>query len=122
QRKSGERLVSVLKRLGVLGEKDLLDFLSRKYGIPIVGLNALDVHADVVRLIKREIAHRYHVCPISRKRDTLTLALSDPTGPSSASSPSSWPMRSPSGRRTSISSRGRTPSTSGTGSTACSTT
>ena len=82
QRKSGERLVSVLKRLGVLGEQDLLEFLSRKYRIPIVGLTALDVHADVVRLVKREIAYRYHVCPISRKGDTLTLALSDPTGAS----------------------------------------
>ena len=38
QRRTGDRLATVLTRLGFLKEDDLLDFLSRKYGIPIINL------------------------------------------------------------------------------------
>jgi type IV pilus assembly protein PilB len=69
----------VLTRLGFLTEEQLFSWLSRRYGIPIVNLESLDVPEGTLTLVRREIAERYHVFPVRRVDDTLTLALSDPT-------------------------------------------
>jgi len=79
QRKSGEGVGPVLTRLGFLSEDQLFAWLSRRYGIPIVNLEALEVSEGTLTLVRREIAERYHVFPVRRVDDTLTLALSDPT-------------------------------------------
>jgi type IV pilus assembly protein PilB len=79
QRKSGEGVGPVLTRLGFLTEDQLFGWLSRRYGIPIVNLDATDVPEGTLTLVRREIAQRYHVFPVRRVDDTLTLALSDPT-------------------------------------------
>jgi type IV pilus assembly protein PilB len=79
QRKSGERVGPVLTRLGFLTEEQLFSWLSRRYGIPIINLESLDVPEGTLTLVRREIAQRYHVFPVRRVDDTLTLALSDPT-------------------------------------------
>jgi type IV pilus assembly protein PilB len=79
QRKTGEGVGSVLTRLGFLNEDQLFSWLSHRYGIPIVNLEALDVPEETLTLVRREIAQRYHVFPVRRVDDALTLALSDPT-------------------------------------------
>jgi type IV pilus assembly protein PilB len=79
QRKSGDGVGPVLTRLGFLTEEQLFSWLSRRYGIPIVNLESLDVPEGTLTLVRREIAERYHVFPVRRVDDTLTLALSDPT-------------------------------------------
>jgi type IV pilus assembly protein PilB len=80
QRRTGERVVSVVARLGFLDEGSLLAYLGRRYGIPVVDLNLAEAPAETVGLVRKEICQRYHVFPVSRTEDTLTLALSDPTG------------------------------------------
>jgi type IV pilus assembly protein PilB len=79
QRRSNERLGTVLKRLGYLTDDDLLDFLSRKYGIPVINLQRVEVTEEIVRLVKKEIVSKYQVFPVRKVGNTLTLALSDPT-------------------------------------------
>ncbi len=79
QRKTGEGVGPVLTRLGFLNENQLFSWLSHRYGIPIVNLEALDIPEETLTLVRREIAQRYHVFPVRRVDDTLTLALSDPT-------------------------------------------
>ncbi|MBI3458015.1 MAG: type IV-A pilus assembly ATPase PilB [Candidatus Rokubacteria bacterium] len=79
QRRTNERLPTILKRLGLLGEDDLLDFLSRKYGIPVINLQRVEVTEEIVRLVKKEIVQKYQVFPVRKVGNTLTLALSDPT-------------------------------------------
>ncbi len=79
QRKTSERLAAVLKRLGFLTEEDLLDFLSRKYGIPVINLQRVEVTDEIVRLVKKDIVQKYQVFPVRKVGNTLTLALSDPT-------------------------------------------
>src|SRR5512145_2536814 len=79
QRRGNERLGTVLKRLGYLSDEDLLDFLSRKYGIPVINLQRVEVTEEIVRLIKKEIVQKYQVFPVRKVGNTLTLALSDPT-------------------------------------------
>jgi type IV pilus assembly protein PilB len=79
QRRTGDRVAPVLARLGFVPEAEFLDFLSRKYGIPVINLQRLEIPDDMVRLVRREIADRHGVLPIRRVGNTLTLALSDPT-------------------------------------------
>jgi type IV pilus assembly protein PilB len=79
QRRSGERLTSVLTRLRLISEEDLLDFLSRKYGLPVISLERMEVPEEVTRLVRREIIQKYQVFPIRQVGNTVTLAVSDPT-------------------------------------------
>ena len=79
QRRSGERLATVLTRLGFLSEDELLDFLSRKYGIPVINLGRVEVDPDILRRIRKEVVQKYQVFPVRKVGNTLTLALSDPT-------------------------------------------
>jgi type IV pilus assembly protein PilB len=79
QRRSSERLGTVLRRLGFLSDEDLLDFLSRKYGIPVINLQRVEVTEEIIRLVKKEIVQKYQVFPVRKIGNTLTLALSDPT-------------------------------------------
>jgi type IV pilus assembly protein PilB len=79
QKRSGERLGNVLTRLGFIPEDQLLDFLSRKYGIPVINLDRIEVPDEVTRLVRREIVQKYQVFPIRQVGNTITLALSDPT-------------------------------------------
>jgi type IV pilus assembly protein PilB len=79
QRRTGERLASILTRLGFLKEEDLLDFLSRKYGIPVINLGRVEVDSEILRLVRKEIVQKYQVFPVRKVGNTLTLALSDPT-------------------------------------------
>src|SRR5207247_8321403 len=79
QRRTGDRLATVLTRLGFLKEDDLLDFLSRKYGIPIINLGRVEVDPEILKLVRREIVQKYQVFPVRKVGNTLTLALSDPT-------------------------------------------
>ena len=79
QKKSGERLSMTLKRLGLVSEEQLLDFLSRKYGIPVINLSRVEVDSELLRLVRREIVQKYQVFPVRKVGNTLTLALSDPT-------------------------------------------
>ncbi|MBI1894701.1 MAG: type IV-A pilus assembly ATPase PilB [Candidatus Rokubacteria bacterium] len=79
QRRSNEPLSLILKRLGFLAEEQLLDFLSRKYGIPTINLSRIEVDPEVLKLVRKEIAQKYQVFPVRKVGKTLTLALSDPT-------------------------------------------
>jgi len=79
QRRSNESLSLILKRLGFLAEEQLLDFLSRKYGIPTINLSRIEVDPEVLKLVRKEIAQKYQVFPVRKVGKTLTLALSDPT-------------------------------------------
>ncbi|MDR7491976.1 MAG: type IV-A pilus assembly ATPase PilB [Armatimonadota bacterium] len=79
QQKTGERLAQVLGRLGYLAEGQFLDFLSRKYGIPVINLERMEVPEEVTRLIRPELVQKYQVFPLRQVGSTLTLALSDPT-------------------------------------------
>jgi len=49
QRRSGERLATVLTRLAFITEEELLDFLSRKYGIPVINLGRVEADPDILR-------------------------------------------------------------------------
>src|SRR3970040_2553134 len=79
QKGSNRNLGSILLRLGLIQEDQLIGFLSRQYGIPSITLSQLDIDPEVVKLVPAQIAKKYEVLPVKRTGNALTLAMADPT-------------------------------------------
>ena len=79
QKSSGERLGSILTKLGYIKESDLLSFLSNQYGIPSISLNEFTIEPGVLKLIPREVVFKYRVVPVNLKGSTLIIAMADPS-------------------------------------------
>lgn len=80
-----ERIGTLLVRMGVLGERDLVTALGQQLEIPIVlGLPRLTIEEDVLALVPMRMAERKLVIPVSMTRTVnhgggLVLAMADPT-------------------------------------------
>src|SRR5881398_518849 len=79
QRGSTEKLGSILVRLNLVNEDQLIGFLSRQYGVPSITLGQLDIDSDVLKLVPAPIARKYEVIPVRRMGNSLALAMADPT-------------------------------------------
>ena len=81
QKAEGGRLGFHLVKLGTVSEEDLVQILSEQYGMPAIDLRSLYPHVDreLLALVNESIATRYHVFPVHRTGNHLTLAMADPT-------------------------------------------
>ena len=75
----GGRLGNTLAKLGYVEESQLINFLSRQYGVPSISLDEVDVPDDVLGLIPRDVAARHNLIPINRQGNSLIVAMSDPS-------------------------------------------
>jgi hypothetical protein len=78
QRNWGGKLGSIFIELEFVREEDLARVISEKLRIPYVNLFEPEIPGDVIRLIKPEVAKKYHVIPAKLDKNSLTLAMSDP--------------------------------------------
>lgn len=81
QRVTGERLGSVLIKMGFVNEKDLLVALSEQSGIPYVNLKEIAIDATVVNKLPAKFAWHYTIMPIKFECNQLTIATLDPLWP-----------------------------------------
>ena len=79
QRASGKRLAYSLAKLGILGEKELTDFLAKQYGVPSISLSEFEIDPEVIQLVPKEVAQKHTVLPVQRAGSTLIVAMSDPS-------------------------------------------
>ncbi|MBD3305767.1 type IV-A pilus assembly ATPase PilB [candidate division KSB3 bacterium] len=79
QKKSGERLGSLLVKMGFVEEDDILSCLSKQFGVPSIDLETFEIESSVLDTIPIKTAKKYTVIPISRVGGTLTLAMADPS-------------------------------------------
>ena len=79
QKGSPEKIGSVLIRLNLVNEDQLIGFLSRQYGVPSITLAQLDIDSDVLKLVPAPIARKYEVIPVRKMGNSLALAMADPT-------------------------------------------
>src|SRR5467141_715886 len=79
QKGSPEKIGSVLIRLNLVNEDQLIGFLSRQYGVPSITLSQLEVDLEVLKLVPAAIAKKYEVLPVRRMGNSLALAMADPT-------------------------------------------
>ncbi|MDA8085488.1 MAG: type IV-A pilus assembly ATPase PilB [Nitrospiraceae bacterium] len=79
QRREGMRLGSALIHLGYITEADLLNFLSRQYGIAAIKMSETKIDPAIIKLIPADMAKKYQIVPVLRVGATLTIASADPS-------------------------------------------
>jgi type IV pilus assembly protein PilB len=79
QRNQGGRVGSHLVNLGHLEENQLVDFLSRHFGVPSVDLRNIEIDDAVLNIIPADVARKYTVLPVSKTGARVTIAMIDPT-------------------------------------------
>jgi len=76
--KTGELLRRSLVKLGLVSEEDIISFYEEQLGIPHVDLSNYLIDAKTAKLVPEALARKYHVVPLFKTGDTLTLAMADP--------------------------------------------
>ncbi|MEA4862048.1 MAG: GspE/PulE family protein [Victivallaceae bacterium] len=71
--------VDAIKTLKYVSEDDYLQTLAAAYGMEIIDLNNYDIPEEVLAALTSDLVNTYHVIPVMRHDETLTVAMSDPT-------------------------------------------
>ncbi len=79
QQKEGGRLGTHLVKLGLLGDEELVEFLSQRYGVPAINLNEVEIDESIIKIIPPDVARKYTILPVSKAGARLTIAMVDPT-------------------------------------------
>ncbi len=79
QKRTGDKLQTVVVRLGLMTEDQMVDAQSRHYRIPFVVFPEGGIPPEILRLVPSAIALKHEVVPIGRTAGALTLAMMDPT-------------------------------------------
>ena len=77
--KFGGRLGNTLAKLGYVEETQLVQFLSRQYGVPSIEVQDVEIPVDVIDLIPRAVAERHSLIPINLQGSSLIVAMTDPS-------------------------------------------
>jgi len=59
--------------------RDIAHIAAQEFGTPLVDVEALDIDADVTKLVDEKLVLKHHALPIFRRGNRLYLAISDPT-------------------------------------------
>jgi len=78
QVQTGGKLGQILVNKGFVSERQLLESLEFSLGIPRVQLGKLPIDPEAVMLLSPQLIRLHQVLPISRQRNTLTVATADP--------------------------------------------
>jgi len=78
QRNWGGKLGSILIELAFVTEEDVAAVIADKLHIPYVNLFEPEVPESVIKMIKADIAKKYHVVPVKKEGGALVLAMFDP--------------------------------------------
>ena len=78
QKKEGARLGTTLINLGYIKEDELLNTLSKHFGVKPIDLRNAKLDESLLKLIPGELAGKYLVVPVKRLGHTLTVAMINP--------------------------------------------
>ncbi|MCC9601497.1 GspE/PulE family protein [Stieleria sp. JC731] len=73
-----KRLGEVVAELGLVDEADLIPVMGNQLGVEGVKLREGLIDPAAIQLIPRDYADRFHVLPLMRVHDELTVAMADP--------------------------------------------
>lgn len=78
QRNWGGKLGNILIELEFVREEDIARVVAEKLKIPYINLFEPEVPETIFKLVKAEVAKKYHVMPAAKEKGSLVLAMSDP--------------------------------------------
>jgi type IV pilus assembly protein PilB len=80
QKVTGEKVGEVMVRKGYVTHEVLYAFLGNQFGIPYMPLNEMqNISQAVLKLLPEQLMRSQHVIPVTKKGNTLILALADPS-------------------------------------------
>lgn len=78
QKQTGEKLGSILQRLGICTEKDIARVLAGQAGVSYVSLAQEWIQREALDLVPAAFAQEHRVVPLSLRGTTLVLAMANP--------------------------------------------
>lgn len=78
QRNWGGKLGAIMVELEFVREEDIARVIAEKLHIPYANLFDPEIPAEIIAIIKPEIAKKFGVMPVGKEGKSLVLALSDP--------------------------------------------
>lgn len=78
QKQTGQRLGEVLVHLGIVSDDDIRWALAEQLNLPYVNIRKDQIDTDVAMMLPEKLARRYHVIPILKIDDELTVVVDDP--------------------------------------------
>lgn len=71
--------VSYVVNKGLAKSADIAAAASAEFGVPIVNIEAIDIEADVIQLVKESLVRKHNTIPLFKRGNRLFIAVSDPT-------------------------------------------
>src|SRR5206468_7864518 len=78
QKRTGERLGTILRQLNLITEDDLAMVLAESAGIEHLSIRNLSIDPNVVSALPEAVARKYKVFPIAADSGSVTVAMADP--------------------------------------------
>lgn len=78
QKQEGQLIGQILVKLGFVKEEDIVEALTTQYGYPYLPLEHYDIDKSILELIPLQVARHYHLIPIDKIENILTIVMADP--------------------------------------------
>ena len=78
QKKDGGFIGEILVKLRHVTEKDIVVALIVQCGFPYIAVNKYEIDSKVISLIPEETARKFHVIPLDRVGDVLSVVMANP--------------------------------------------
>lgn len=78
QERQGGYFGKILVDLGYINEHDIVTALVIQCHVPYIAIDQYDIDQDILRLVPREIARKYHVIPLDQVNKILSIVMADP--------------------------------------------
>ena len=72
-------IIQVLQDLKYVDPNEMLQMLAQQYGMETLDLNTYKIPAEVIESVPKEVVDQYHIIPVMKHDDVLTIAIGDPT-------------------------------------------
>ncbi len=79
QKKTGEKLTSILLKQGMVNPESLREKLADSYGFPAIDLHSFELDEEALKLLSVENCKKHGVIPVSKAGGSLVVAFSDPS-------------------------------------------
>jgi len=78
QQEQGGLLGEILTKLGFTTEEDITQALAIQHDFPYLPLDNYEIDSEAVKLIPESLVRKYHILPIDKMGDILTVVMANP--------------------------------------------
>ncbi len=72
-------IIQALEELKYVDGNELLQMLAQQYGMETLDLTSYKIPQEIIDSVPKEVVYQYHIIPVMKHDDLLTIAIGDPT-------------------------------------------